>query len=844
MVFIPQYAQQSDTPFTPMEGPPVDTQVGDAVEAFGQQAGRVAADVGEFIDRKDALGAMTEANTQTTKLLDGDDNGSGGAAGKPAFNSLQGQAAVDAGPQTLQQLKAAYESAGARLRSPGARQVYQEMAQDRLAALSQQVRRGVAGQRAAVDDLTYSLTQQQALTELGTTLGRDDAAALAATRMAATANLTRAQGLAGGNAELLSALKQQGEFQFFGEALKLVRPEQALKLVDQVFSEDKASPYRARALAMAQDQVLGPIALATEGDGGRPDYLGAPANAAAGGSGAEARGPDAWAPVARDVHGDTPLAARLARAGDAADRLKLDPSQRADLEALTRQDYQRQRRQSLSEQQDRDADLIARVGKGGRGAVSGQDLRDLSPLARMRAHEILARGPVRADDPHAAASVLSAIVTGGDLHAALLAAQPRLTPASAGQFKALQLAGDQGAAAYQAARRAAATCDAAARQLGMVYGIEPGSDKAAALVSELSLQMLKDQAAGGEAPTLAHALEQGRSVAAMLTLPEQGDGGIGHDDGATQPGPGHTPTFDDTDLLQKNKTGISSSVFTIEEPGVGETSDGDFVSEADLADKQSAPLLINGGYSRSDMPQQLQRVSTLVRGDKLPPPPRPPPMSLQKNDGGGSGPFGSEKPTVVDQLGWNAAKTIAERAKQSPYSEAGKNLAHYLEATGTPVAVDLKDLLADETVKEEYDRQMDHQIQEAYGVFVNNKSQDRLVLTAQTKWFDVTATKFPHGVTAIRTPRSLAIGSGSMSIAARYEFVREGNRVTMKLTPRVDFFDRYNWDQAKTVHFGPIKISDEQMGRLQTVGLAKTFEMRGEAWPGARAWDVSGLLNK
>jgi hypothetical protein len=49
-------------------------------------------------------------------------------------------------------------------------------------------------------------------------------------------------------------------------------------------------------------------------------------------------------------------------------------------------------------------------------------------------------------------------------------------------------------------------------------------------------------------------------------------------------------------------------------------------------------------------------------------------------------------------------------------------------------------------------------------------------------------------------------------------------------------YDRYNWDQGKSVSILGIKVKDEQLGRLHRVGLAREFDVKGQSSPKFVTW--------
>ncbi|MBE7451440.1 MAG: hypothetical protein HS111_21840 [Kofleriaceae bacterium] len=53
-------------------------------------------------------------------------------------------------------------------------------------------------------------------------------------------------------------------------------------------------------------------------------------------------------------------------------------------------------------------------------------------------------------------------------------------------------------------------------------------------------------------------------------------------------------------------------------------------------------------------------------------------------------------------------------------------------------------------------------------------------------------------------------------------------------------FDRYNWDQGKSVTIAGITVRDEQLGRLHRVGLAREFDVEGSSTPHESSWTFTG----
>ena len=65
-----------------------------------------------------------------------------------------------------------------------------------------------------------------------------------------------------------------------------------------------------------------------------------------------------------------------------------------------------------------------------------------------------------------------------------------------------------------------------------------------------------------------------------------------------------------------------------------------------------------------------------------------------------------------------------------------------------------------------------------------------------------------------------------------------GGGIQATMVTRLHIFDRYNWDGGKAVTIGGITVTDEQLGRLHRVGLAREYEVHGTSSPRTTQWTV------
>ena len=56
---------------------------------------------------------------------------------------------------------------------------------------------------------------------------------------------------------------------------------------------------------------------------------------------------------------------------------------------------------------------------------------------------------------------------------------------------------------------------------------------------------------------------------------------------------------------------------------------------------------------------------------------------------------------------------------------------------------------------------------------------------------------------------------------------KHGDEKSWSARFRVHVFDRYNWDEGKSVQIGPMHVDDTELGALHLKGLAREFVVRG-----------------
>lgn len=189
----------------------------------------------------------------------------------------------------------------------------------------------------------------------------------------------------------------------------------------------------------------------------------------------------------------------------------------------------------------------------------------------------------------------------------------------------------------------------------------------------------------------------------------------------------------------------------------------------------------------------------------------------------GAGAYGVEAPTAHDQ--WIQAQAVAmsNTGDFIGNTDAASHMDHYLRGLGTPVDLDVDRMLTDDAVL--------------------RQTAEYAIQDEQEKWREQALAAFeksggePVAIPVETPPQSythgdrnwyLAIGSGMTNTTGTVTVVPgENGEPKISLDYQVNVWDRYNWDPGKETPIGPTTVTDADMARLHTTGLAREFDMRG-----------------
>jgi hypothetical protein len=195
----------------------------------------------------------------------------------------------------------------------------------------------------------------------------------------------------------------------------------------------------------------------------------------------------------------------------------------------------------------------------------------------------------------------------------------------------------------------------------------------------------------------------------------------------------------------------------------------------------------------------------------------PPPADPHFDSGAGtwrSQPWYSRGGDIAFEAG--VVRPAATAADSFGYENAARHLRHYLNNSGEDLDVDPALIARDNpkfaaSVNQQLSEEVEDAIRRASGQAGTpvqfSSDWKGVYLDEDRDWF-------------------LALGGMSHAVTG-YAVVSPTNPSQVEVHYETHVFDRYNWDEGKGVNFGPVSISDDQMGALHTAGIAKEYSVRG-----------------
>ncbi|QES55061.1 hypothetical protein DEJ51_13315 [Streptomyces venezuelae] len=191
----------------------------------------------------------------------------------------------------------------------------------------------------------------------------------------------------------------------------------------------------------------------------------------------------------------------------------------------------------------------------------------------------------------------------------------------------------------------------------------------------------------------------------------------------------------------------------------------------------------------------------------------------------GAGRYDVESPDLGDYWKELQANGISNSGDFIGKTDAARHMDHYLRGIGTTLDLDVDRMLTDDAAlrnvvakaradeQDEWRRQALEAFAESGGkpVSIPVESLGRSYTHQDRNWY-------------------LAVGSAMSNTTGVVTAVPgPDGKPQVNIDYQVNVWDRYNWDPGKATPIGPTTVTDADMARMHTTGLAKEFDMRGSS---------------
>lgn len=192
----------------------------------------------------------------------------------------------------------------------------------------------------------------------------------------------------------------------------------------------------------------------------------------------------------------------------------------------------------------------------------------------------------------------------------------------------------------------------------------------------------------------------------------------------------------------------------------------------------------------------------------------------------GHGEHGAESPGLKDRLSEQAIAAAAEAADLAGWDHAAEHLRHYLANSGEDFTLDVDTFLDQVTGAQQRTDELVNSEVARIAAEAERTGDYGQPVAFQTGWHDGTVDKDANA------DWYYAVGSYEQSVSGVvvvHPPSTPGGKPRVSVEYQTHVFDRYNWDGGKSVTILGQTITDEQLGRLHSVGLAQEFDIRGSS---------------
>jgi RHS repeat-associated protein len=210
----------------------------------------------------------------------------------------------------------------------------------------------------------------------------------------------------------------------------------------------------------------------------------------------------------------------------------------------------------------------------------------------------------------------------------------------------------------------------------------------------------------------------------------------------------------------------------------------------------------------------------------------------------GSGAWNAESPGFGDYAKHFSWMRIAQAADVIGMPNASRHMLHYLGNSGSPIQVDVRDMLdASSHFRDGYASLVaDSQMEAERWVQAELAKGTRFQSTWTEGGTIDSARRGGYITKNIDRDWFFAVGGFTYYTKSRFDVRQVGDQIEIQMQTRLHVFDRYNWDEKKKVEIAGVEVTDESLGRLHRVGLAREYEVHGTSAPATTTWRLGDAI--
>ncbi|MFI5715693.1 hypothetical protein [Nocardia sp. NPDC051750] len=179
---------------------------------------------------------------------------------------------------------------------------------------------------------------------------------------------------------------------------------------------------------------------------------------------------------------------------------------------------------------------------------------------------------------------------------------------------------------------------------------------------------------------------------------------------------------------------------------------------------------------------------------------------------------------ILDDIAYaEVAAAVASAADAIGYTHAAAHLDHYLGNSGDTLEVNVDSVLHDVPDANTHANSLaEQEIRRIASAAAAAENYDNPT-TFQTDWDPFYITKESNA------DWFFAMG-GTRMAASGVVITREpaeGAQPSVVVEYKIHIYDRYNWDEGKSVEIAGVTVHDKDMGELHTAGLAREYDIKG-----------------